>query len=182
MRDYIEQAHVTASDKFYGEAVPYEHFEEILSDCISALKRLDVVKKALFYGKFPNRTLGRFRDLSGLPSIIAEYSGDLLSDLEKSTNIIHAILGKATEAGELLEALESTILVGLPFDFANALEEVGDGLWYDALLLKAIGSNFEEAQRVNIAKLRQRFGEKFSEFDANNRDLFEERKILENKG
>lgn len=93
-------------------------------------------------------------------------------------NVIHAIIGKATEAGELLEAL-SAAAEGEAFDAVNALEEVGDGFWYDALLLRAIGSNFGEAQSVNIAKLRRRFPNAFTEFDANNRDLFEERKILE---
>lgn len=43
------------------------------------------------------------------------------------------------------------------------------------------GHTIEEARERNIAKLRARYGDKFSEYDALNRDLETERKILEGK-
>ena len=86
---------------------------------------------------------------------------------------------KATEAGELLEALHATAYRGETFDVANAGEEIGDGFWYDALLARACGLTFDGIQRTNIAKLRHRFPDHFTEYDANNRDLFGERRILE---
>jgi hypothetical protein len=45
--------------------------------------------------------------------------------------------------------------------------------------LNAVRCTFDECQRINIAKLRQRFPDKFTEYDANNRDLFAERSQLE---
>lgn len=174
--DYIEEAHVTASGSYYGKSVPLLHFATVIAEAVEALNQLDAIKKTLFYGRdcgVPAAEAGA-ATLESLPVWISDNP----EDDAKAVNVIHAIIGKATEAGELLEAL-GAVLNGEAFDAVNALEEVGDGFWYDALLLRAIGSNFGEAQSVNIAKLRRRFPNAFTEFDANNRDLFEERKILE---
>ena len=98
---------------------------------------------------------------------------------EQGAAIIHGVIGIATEAGELLEALLNA-MNGKSFDAVNMAEEVGDVQWYIALLAKHCGFTLEESQQINIAKLRMRFGDKFSEFDANNRNLKAERSILEN--
>ncbi|WVW77362.1 MazG-like pyrophosphatase [Stenotrophomonas phage vB_SmaS_Bhz58] len=178
--DYIEEAHVTASGSYHGDRVSLGYFRETIAEAVAALVKLDAIKKTLFYGRdcgvpAPGDNTGT---LAKLPDWIATDGTDEAN--ARAVNIVHAIIGKATEAGELLEALSATA-EGAVFDDVNALEEVGDGFWYDALLLRAIGSNFGEAQAVNIAKLRKRFPQKFTEHDANNRDLFEERKILEQK-
>lgn len=178
--DYIAEAHVTASGSYHGGNIPLAYFRDTIAEAVAALNKLDAIKKALFYGRETGvpQPQENTATLAKLPDWIAEDATDEAN--KRAVNIIHAIIGKATEAGELLEALSSTA-EGAPFDTVNALEEVGDGFWYDALLLEAIGSNFGEAQTVNIAKLRRRFPNAFTEFDANNRDLFEERKILEQK-
>src|SRR5574343_2025806 len=49
--DYVAEAHLTASPKFYGELVPLAHFDAVLSQAIDALNALDRVKKCLFYGR-----------------------------------------------------------------------------------------------------------------------------------
>lgn len=174
--DYIEEAHVTASDKYYGDRVPLAYFRETIAEAVEALNKLDAIKKTMFYGRDAGVPApeANAATLAKLPEWISDHPEHDAA----AVNVIHAIIGKATEAGELLEAL-SAAAEGEAFDAVNALEEVGDGFWYDALLLRAIGSNFGEAQSVNIAKLRRRFPNAFTEFDANNRDLFEERKILE---
>lgn len=172
--DYIAQAHVTASSSFYGERIPFEHMKKVLSDAIRALAELDKVKKALFYGK-PLGIPETEDNCAGFPIWIAESSGED----EAATNIIHGIIGAATETGELLELLFATVIEGKPFDSVNLDEETGDAFWYFALLAKASGFTFDDAQRKNIAKLRKRYGEKFSEFDALNRNLSAERSILE---
>lgn len=177
--DYIEEAHVTASDKYYGDRVPLAYFAHVVGQAVEALAKLDEVKKAVFYGREvnlpkPANEGEHAATIAKLPQWISGHPDNAAA----AVNIIHAIIGKATEAGELLEAL-AAVVEGQAFDETNALEEVGDGFWYDALLLRAIGSNFGEAQSVNIAKLRRRFPNAFTEFDANNRDLFAEREILE---
>lgn len=91
----------------------------------------------------------------------------------------HGVQGCVTEAGELTDALKRFIHYGTDIDRVNILEECGDMLWYLAIILDSIGSNFAEAQAVNIAKLRKRFPDKFTQADAVDRDLGEERKALE---
>ena len=170
--DYVAQAHVTASDKFYGERVPFEHMKEVLAEAIEALKKLDRIKKALFYGRELVGVEPSEDHCNALPVWVGNNDA-------QGAAIIHGIIGAATEAGELLEALYASTIDGLVFDPVNMGEEVGDVFWYFALLAKACDFTFEESQRTNIAKLRMRYGEKFSEFDANNRNLKAERSILE---
>lgn len=174
--DYIAEANVTASNQFHGDRIPSTYLQSILINAIFALKRLDEVKKTLFYGReLP--ALQSFHGVS-LGCQHLPYSIDA-DNPQRGELLIHSIIGKATESGELLELLRATLFEGLPFDETNFIEEVGDGLWYDAIGLGALSATFEQAQRLNIAKLRHRFPQKFSEHDANNRDLFGERAILE---
>lgn len=179
--DYVEEAHLTASPHFHGDKVPFAFYADTLKAAIDALQTLDRVKKTLFYG----RDLGVSNIGQPVPDVskIPEWlSSEATAESDRNAvNIIHGIIGKATEAGELLEALYAATVEDAKFDPVNAGEEVGDGFWYDALILRAIGSTFTEEQRRNIAKLRHRFPDRFTEYDANNRDLFGEREILEKK-
>ncbi|URA06965.1 hypothetical protein Pfeifenkraut_BL30068 [Xanthomonas phage Pfeifenkraut] len=78
--------------------------------------------------------------------------------------------------------LSNVLFNGAKFDDVNFIEETGDGFWYAAIGLNAVKATFGDVQHRNIAKLRHRFPQKFTEYDANNRDLFGERKILEMHG
>jgi len=93
----------------------------------------------------------------------------------------HGILGIATEAGELLDALKKAIFYGKPLDLVNIKEEIGDAMWYIALICKANGWTFEEIQQQNIAKLKARYPDKFTQDKALNRDLPKEREVLESE-
>ena len=177
--DYVAEAHLTASPHFYGYRVPLAHFAAVLQDAIDALSALDRVKKTLFYGRDLGPLALAVGDVWQNCEKLPEWISDRPEEDEAARNIIHAIIGKATEAGELLELLQATAIYGETFDVANAGEEIGDGFWYDALLARACGLTFDGIQRTNIAKLRHRFPNAFTEYDANNRDLFGERRILE---
>lgn len=93
--------------------------------------------------------------------------------------LLHGALGVGTEGGELENALKRALFYKKPIDKLNVLEEIGDTLWYLAILIDALGSSFEEAFERNIAKLRARYPEKFDETRAIVRDLDAERKALE---
>lgn len=93
--------------------------------------------------------------------------------------LLHAGLGLCTEAGEFLDALKKHLFYGKPLDEVNLKEELGDLLWYMAIAMNALGTDFNlEMDRV-IAKLRTRYPEKFSDEAALVRDLDAERKVLE---
>lgn len=170
---YVEEARVTLSPSWHGDKVARHVFVQALNAAIDAANQLDKVKKTLFYGRDNNIDPREGQQsIEDLPSIIAVPDSS-------PANIIHAIIGIFTEAGEMLEALKDAINKGEPIDFVNAMEETGDLFWYAAILAHECGFTFDEAQSVNIAKLRARFPDKFTEFDANNRDLSIERQILE---
>ena len=175
MKNYIEEASVTMSTSFHSDKVSHELLKHVLEICIPELRDLDFIKKALFYGKGLTPPLESSEKCIGRSPI--QIRG-LSPDPYTAINLLHGIIGLATEAGELLEALLLS-LNGQEIDVVNISEEVGDIQWYAAAILKAIGSDFETVQRTNIAKLRARFPNKFTEYDANNRNLDIERAILE---
>ena len=98
---------------------------------------------------------------------------------KRTLRLLHGSCGIATEAGELLDALKKHIFYGKELDTVNLVEEIGDLMWYSAIILDELGVEFEEVMEKNINKLRARYGEKFSETSANTRNLDKERKILE---
>lgn len=93
--------------------------------------------------------------------------------------LLHAGIGLSTEAGEFLDALKKHIFYGKELDRVNLKEEMGDLFWYLAIACDELGVEFEPLMETNIAKLKARYGEKFSEHKAENRDLDTERTILE---
>lgn len=96
-----------------------------------------------------------------------------------ATRMLHGLLGVQSEAGELADALKRTLYYGQPIDRTNLIEEIGDLCWYLAILADACGTTLEHCQARNIAKLRQRYPEKFTEQGAAVRDLGAEREALE---
>lgn len=98
---------------------------------------------------------------------------------DKTIKILHALIGMTTEVGEAMDALKKYLIYGKPIDEVNLEEETGDLFWYCAILADACGFTFESSMEKNIAKLRARYPNKFTEFDALNRNLNKERTILE---
>jgi NTP pyrophosphatase (non-canonical NTP hydrolase) len=90
--------------------------------------------------------------------------------------INHAIVGLAGEVGELAQLLERWVYYGQSLSVPDVEEEVGDCLWYIALLCNAVGIPMERAMERNIAKLKARFPHKFTEEAAAKRDPAAERK------
>lgn len=97
--------------------------------------------------------------------------------------LLHGILGMVTEIGEFADQVKRHLFYGTPIDWVNLNEELGDQMWYIALLSdvcdKTMGTDLTDTCKANIEKLRKRFPEKFKNFDAMNRDLAAERKVLE---
>lgn len=174
--NYQAEALQTKSDKFHGELVPLSYLQTLVVGIVTRIEELDRIKKALFYGK-PFHEFAEMQTCAQLPFIV----GGADHDNQQIIDVIHGVIGKITEAGELAEALLKSIESGQPVDLINLLEEVGDGQWYDAIICSALGTTFDHVQQVNISKLRARFPNKFTEYDANNRNLDVERQILETK-
>jgi NTP pyrophosphatase (non-canonical NTP hydrolase) len=104
-----------------------------------------------------------------------------LIDKGQDMNLLHAAMGISTESGELLDAFKRKLFYGKPLDVVNVKEEIGDIMWYIAILMRELDLDFEEMLQLNIDKLKARFPEKFSNHHAINRDLGKERQVLEGK-
>ena len=94
-------------------------------------------------------------------------------------NLIHAEMGITTEVGELCDQVKRYIFYQQEFDVTNLEEEIGDIMWYVAILLRDFDLDFGDILDRNIRKLRKRFPNKFQVDNAVNRDLEAERKELE---
>lgn len=176
IRQYQDECQRTKSPAFYGENVSRRIFVERACTAIAALAKLDEVKKALFY----NKPAPHLKPAEYEMTAFTLQLHNLHNLPQGGIDILHAIIGKATEAGELLELLMNSLATpGVPFDQTNFVEEIGDGFWYDSIGLEAVGSNFDDATNRNNRKLRTRFPDKFNEAEAVTRNLGAERTQLE---
>lgn len=156
--------------------------QDLLVDSIKlfilSAQRIDLLKRKIFYNK--DITESQISELSGEIQALSKKEHNLseVDSVEVNARILHASLGFATEAGEILEALMES-LNGKAFDEVNFMEELGDMNWYQAIALDETKLNFEQILKKNIEKLKKRFPEKFSEEKAIKRDLVSERKALE---
>jgi len=101
------------------------------------------------------------------------------SNNQKMIDLQHAAMGMVTEAAEFTDMLKKHLFYGKPLDEVNLREEIGDLMWYAAMALRSLNSDFETVMARNIEKLKARYPQKFTEEAAINRDLDTERKILE---
>ena len=96
-----------------------------------------------------------------------------------TNRILHASIGLSTESGELLDQIKKHLFYGKELDMQNIKEEIGDMLWYVAILCDAAEYSMEQAMKDNIAKLAKRYGDKFSDYNALNRDTTHELNHIE---
>ncbi len=128
---------------------------------------VDILKRACYYKVKPDAN----KKAEGLARVKALADKLDAANLPESfaTNpvcyrLVHGIIGKATEAGEMVEALLVAIADNKPIDPDNAFEELGDGSWYDNLTMDALEKlegkgrfTHENIFAGNIAKLRKRY-------------------------
>ena len=100
-------------------------------------------------------------------------------DSWRTMRLLHAALGLCTEAGEFADQLKKHIFYGKELDRVNLIEEGGDSLWYTRIACDALEVSFQEMLTRNVLKLQKRFPDRFTEHDAQVRDLKGERQILE---
>ncbi len=77
--------------------------------------------------------------------------------------ILHASVGIAGEAGEILDAVKKAWIYQAELDNQNLLEEVGDSLFYLQALAIHCGFTLEDAMRANIEKLSKRYPQGYTD-------------------
>lgn len=163
VKEYLKNSEKTLSTNFHYDK-EYTCEPEVKISCeqfVAAAQIMDIVKKRKFYGK----------DVPAPYEIKnAEYYKGLTFKKDEGEKILHAAIGIGTEAGEIMEAVLKYKQDGQELDVVNIKEEVGDLMWYVAIILREFDLDLHEIMQNNINKLRARYGEKFSEERANNRD------------
>jgi NTP pyrophosphatase (non-canonical NTP hydrolase) len=77
--------------------------------------------------------------------------------------LIYAALGLAGESGEVAEVIKKTFFHGHQLDKESLHQELGDVLWYVAVMAAGLGFGLDQIAQANVAKLRSRYPEGFSE-------------------
>ena len=83
--------------------------------------------------------------------------------------LTYTALGLTGEAGEVAEIIKKTFYHGHPLDVEALHKELGDVLWYLAVMAHGLGFSLDDIAQQNIAKLRARYPEGFSQDRSINR-------------
>ena len=89
--------------------------------------------------------------------------------VDPAYDLNHAALGLSGEAGEFADCVKRHTIYGKPLDRVNAIEEIGDLLWFCALACEALGTTLSQAAEQNLFKLSVRYPEAYSDELANKR-------------
>lgn len=146
---------------------------------------LDQYKKNIFYNRDLKQDVlvDNFREITdAMTNLSYEFRTNSQIDnndtLSINPRLFHGIVGIATESTELMEQLYNAINNKCMMDNVNILEETFDASWYIGLIHNAMNAKMQHTLECGIEKLRHRFPDKFSDENANSRDLTSEREIL----
>lgn len=147
----------------------------------------DTFKRGIFYGKGLDKTklkaelqqLQYELDYVNTALVRLDIPEDAPTHLTPpNLRLLHGAVGIFGESGEMIEALVKQILTG-ELDNVNFGEETGDVDWYKAIIHDETGVGEEVTREAVVAKLKKRYGEKFTSEAATARDLAAERAVLE---
>ncbi len=156
---------------------------------VAAAEVADTCKRAIFYGKplDKEKLVNELYLLEMLSSDLRHLTHrDSLHVPEDTATVLHApnlrllhaSVGIFGESGEMLSALIGQMESG-ELDKVNFGEELGDVDWYKAIAHDETGLSEEALRAAVIAKLKARYGDKFTTEAATERDLAVERAVLE---
>lgn len=83
--------------------------------------------------------------------------------------VFNACLGLSGEVGEFNDMIKKWIFHEKPFDEVHAKKELGDVMWYVAMMCYSFGWDLDEIMQMNVDKLKARYPQGFSVELANNR-------------
>lgn len=78
-------------------------------------------------------------------------------------NLIHAAMGLSSDAGEFTDAIKKYAIYGKELDLDNAVEELGDCMWFIVLACHHLDVSLSAVMIANIQKLEKRYPERYSD-------------------
>lgn len=193
LHDFMKQA-IRTESRIEEFSAPRELLEGALEAYIAAGNMLDQIKKNTFYGSDFNlpkykhtmeqlswhlvKSSQRLYDQLRL----TDRTGDLNNILDTTYEAVeprtaHALIGMTTESTEIAESFLNYLRTG-NVDIVNVFEETSDFQWYVALLVDEYNIDPYQPLENVINKLKARYPEKFTQEQAENRNLEVEREVL----
>lgn len=83
--------------------------------------------------------------------------------------VLNGCLGLSGEAGEFNDMVKKWIFHEKELDVEHAKKEMGDVMWYVAMICESMGWQLDEILRMNVDKLKNRYPAGFDVDLANNR-------------
>lgn len=83
--------------------------------------------------------------------------------------LLNGVLGLTGEAGEVSDLVKKGIFHEKGIDREHLEKELGDVMWYIALICQTCGFDLDDIMQMNVDKLKARYPEGFDVVKANNR-------------
>lgn len=77
--------------------------------------------------------------------------------MDSSNLIANGAMGLCGESGEVIDLIKKWAFQGHTLHKQDIEEELGDVLWYAAILCEGIGTTMEKVMQKNIDKLKKRY-------------------------
>jgi len=102
------------------------------------------------------------RRMDTVPMSLTQYQRLAVATLNQRTDLVYVTGKLQCEAGELSQYALKAAYHGKELSEDDAIEELGDVLWYAAATAEKLGTTLEEVARRNIAKLAARHGQAYN--------------------
>ncbi len=113
-------------------------------------------------GKEYQQMAMRTNDRRGTSRLLGEVKTAAVMDRQMDIGgILNGCLGLSGETGEFNDMIKKWIFHEKPLDSDHAKKELGDVLWYAAMVCASFGWDLDEIMRMNIDKLQARYPEGF---------------------
>ncbi len=102
-----------------------------------------------------------------------EYQKKALTTASRMTEddmVLNGALGLNGEAGEVADHIKKVRFQGHAMDKAHLADELGDILWYIAVMSEGLGYTLSEVMEMNVAKLKKRYPNGFEVEKSINRE------------
>ena len=139
-------------------------FDEAIKKEMQKVKSVDCMAE---YQEEVLRTANKMSTIFLMQHVISDCEEN--PDSDKVAWMLEGALGLSGEVGEVVDILKKSIFQGHPLDVRKVALELGDVMWYLALLAHSIGYNLDEVTKMNIEKLKNRYPNGFSTTDSLNR-------------
>ena len=182
---YARGALATESD--LADTVGLDFPLKKLAKIVLLAREMDLLKRQVFYVKKPDlaRVEAFTKSKEEFRHFVERAGYVSLDQCGLPPRILHAMLGRITELGEMLDMFLTAVVMEEPIDWDNLFEEMGDDEWYAALMRDEARRQgqprFTQSaiQAANVAKLAKRYSKgDAAGHDVENRDRGAEQAAL----